>query len=175
MVDESDEMLKALQAVMEIEQDIMHYYLDAVKSIENSSARELILVLAEEEKVHRNNVAIIHKSLRDNKPWPDMSGKQVSRRKFKDLLNTTCRAIGVDGASNAIPAHILETAIEKEEKSYNIYNEKARCSSFESEKSFYTALALEERDHFLTLVDFKQYVDNPEGWFSEHESWTMDG
>ena len=175
MVNEHEKMLRALEIAIEMEADSKECYLGAIKASENSLARELLQSFAEEEDIHRHKVVEIYNAVHANKTWPITDPKPSSGKKLKELLGKTCRAIGIDAAANATPIHILDIAIDKEDKSHDFYGGKASQSTFESERSFYNALALEEREHYLILVDYKEFLEDPAGWFTKHEHWSLDG
>lgn len=175
MVNEHEEMLRALEKAIEMEKDSKECYLGAIKATENSVARKLLQSFMEEEDIHQHKFVEIYNAIRANKTWPAMDPKVGSDKKFKELLINTCQAIGIDAAANATPIHVLDAAIDKEDNSYNFYRGKANQSIFESERSFYNALALEEREHYLILVGYKEFLEDPAGWFTKSEHWSMDG
>ena len=175
MDNEHERLLKALETAIEMEKDSKECYLEAIKTTENSLARELLQSFAEEEDIHQRKFVKIYSAVRANKTWPTMESTKVSDKKFKELLSNTCMAIGIDATASATHIHVLDTAIDKEDTSYNFYKEKASRSTFESERSFYNTLALEEREHYLILVDYKEFLVDPAGWVIEHEHLSMDG
>lgn len=175
MVNEHETMLKALETAIEMEKDSKECYLGTIKATENSIAKELLQSFAEEEDIHQHKFVEIYNAIRANRTWPDLDLSPESGKKFKELLNNTCIAIGTDSTANATPIHIFDTSIDKEDTNYNFYREKASESVFESERSFYSALALEEREHYLILVDYKEFLENPAGWFTTSEHWSEDG
>ncbi|HAV10389.1 MAG TPA: hypothetical protein DCX22_02075 [Dehalococcoidia bacterium] len=60
-------------------------------------------------------------------------------------------------------------------KSRNYYENQAADIASSTEKAFYLALAAEERGHYLTLVDYKEYLIDPAGYFLKSEHHSLDG
>ena len=65
--------------------------------------------------------------------------------------------------------------IDKEKKSYDFYNRQSENGTYNVERDFYEALAAEEREHELILVDYYEYLTNPVDWFTRMEHHSLDG
>ena len=51
----------------------------------------------------------------------------------------------------------------------------ANCCAQSAEREFYKALAAEEKEHELILVDYYEYLTNPVDWFTRMEHHSLDG
>ena len=69
----------------------------------------------------------------------------------------------------------IKSAIDKEKESYDFYELQSKDATYEAERSFYEALAREERDHELVLLDYYEYLADPAGWFVKKERHSLDG
>ena len=81
--------------------------------------------------------------------------------------------MSVSGTSSELDA--VKVAIDKEKKSYDFYENQASKAIYDTERSFYEALAREEREHELTLLDYYDYLSDPAGWFVKTEHPSLDG
>ncbi len=69
----------------------------------------------------------------------------------------------------------LEIAIKLEEDGKKFYNELAEKATDPFEGRFFFALAHEERGHHLSFWDYREYLEDPAGWFSMKEGFRLDG
>lgn len=70
---------------------------------------------------------------------------------------------------------LIKTAMEIEEKSRKFYETHGASARTEFERRFFTALSHEERGHYLSLVDYREYLTDPAGWFTRTERHSLDG
>ena len=62
-----------------------------------------------------------------------------------------------------------------EEKSRKFYEEQSSSAETDFERRFFTALQQEEQGHYLSLVDYREYLVDPIGWFTKREHISLDG
>ena len=48
-------------------------------------------------------------------------------------------------------------------------------ATYGAERDFYETLAAEEREHYLILLDYYEYLKDPAGWFVKGEHPSLDG
>jgi rubrerythrin len=77
----------------------------------------------------------------------------------------------------ATPGEIdtVTQTMDMENKTYDFYNKQAGRSTYDVEGGFYKALAAEERNHYLALVDYREYLLDPAGWFANKEHPSLGG
>jgi len=77
----------------------------------------------------------------------------------------------------AAPAELdaITIAMDMENKTYDFYKSRGEEAVYDVEKRFYEALAAEERGHYLALVDYREYIIDPAGWFTKIEHHSLDG
>ena len=69
----------------------------------------------------------------------------------------------------------VQTAINMEAKTLDLYRNSASAAKYSTEKEFYEALAGQEREHQLILVDYYEYLKDPASWYTAKEHHSMDG
>ncbi len=72
-------------------------------------------------------------------------------------------------------AKVLETAADLQLGNAEFYHDLAIRAKNPFEKSFYDAMARDERKDFLMLQDIFSYTIDPEGWFESIERIVLDG
>jgi rubrerythrin len=69
----------------------------------------------------------------------------------------------------------VKTAMTMENKTLDYYTKQGAKASSELEKSFYKAIAAEEREHHLVLLSYYEFLSDPSGWFIKAEHHSIDG
>jgi rubrerythrin len=170
MTGDFDSVVKCLQLAIQMESDGKQYYLKISGQCRDEVGRNLLAALAAAEDVHRQKFESIYEAARLKRAWPKMdlsSGKDV-RTIFGEAL-----ARAKPGAENlATEMAAVDKAIAMEIASYDYYMAQSKKAAHGPEKEFYEAVAAEEHQHQITLLDYKEYVDDPAAWFvkSEHPS-----
>jgi rubrerythrin len=65
--------------------------------------------------------------------------------------------------------------MELENKTEKFYTSQGEEAVYDAERKLYTSLAAEERGHYLALVDYREYLIDPAGWFRKEEHHSLDG
>jgi rubrerythrin len=69
----------------------------------------------------------------------------------------------------------VEKAIEMEIKSRDYYKKKAAVSGSGIVSEFLATVSAEEQGHYLALIDYKEYMEDPADWFTRIEHHLLDG
>jgi rubrerythrin len=69
----------------------------------------------------------------------------------------------------------IAKAMEMENKTREFYNSQDQKAAYDAEKKLYSALAAEEEGHYLALVDYREYLIDPAGYFRKAEHHSLDG
>jgi rubrerythrin len=77
----------------------------------------------------------------------------------------------VKGTTTDIEA--LKMAVEMEDQGIKYYQSKADTTDDPFEKKFYHLLTREEGEHFISLLDTIEFLEDPQGYFSQLERGTM--
>ena len=175
MEDEYGKTLEAIQFAIQMEIDGKEYYQKASRESGNKVGRELFEWLAAEEDKHRQRFEGIYNTIKEQKAWPEVS---IQPRKG-DILNTlfseAMRAAATDVRAADAEFDAIAKGMEMENKTEKFYTSQGEEAAYNAEKKLYTSLAAEERGHYLALVDYREYLIDPAGWFRKAEHHSLDG
>ncbi|HUV45206.1 MAG TPA: ferritin family protein [Dehalococcoidales bacterium] len=171
---EQDQTLNALQTAIQMEIDGKEYYLEASRKSSNKLGRELLQTLAAEEDLHRQKFQSIFDTIRNKKEWPTVDFQPEGGTLLRTIL---ARAEGTDSSIKASATELdaVQTAIDMESKTYDFYKSQGSDARYGAERDFYEALAAEEREHQLVLLDYHEYLRDPAAWFVNKERPSLDG
>ena len=82
------------------------------------------------------------------------------------------------GAGSKAPKtelNAIETAMGMENKTFDYYTRQGADSTENAEREFYYAVAGEEKEHYLILLDYFEYLKDPSAWFVQKEHHSLDG
>jgi len=172
---EQTKILKALQFAIRMEVDGREFYRQASQKSSNKLAKELFQQLAEEEDIHHKKFQEIYEALKRGQKWPDVEAPHNKATKLKSIFVQATRELGskIKVAESELEA--IKTAMEMENKSYKFYHSQSEQDTLPAEKRFYQAVAAEEWEHHLALLDSYEYLTDPTGWFTRKEHWSLDG
>jgi rubrerythrin len=166
---------QALKYCIQMEIDGKEFYLKACKDSTNELGKKLLESLAQQEDFHRRNFEQIYTKISKSNKWPVVASQpdagQVLKTIFAEASNET--APQTKAAKTEIEA--IEKAMQMEDKSYDLYNQRFEQAAKGAEKDFYEKIAGEERGHKLILLDYYEYMKDPGGWFVNAEHPSLDG
>ena len=175
MVTEHDTILEALKIAIELEKDGKKYYLQASHESCNEVGRTLFQSLALEEDAHNHKIVEIYNVIQKQEGWPAEIFQPDRGRALRELFTQTCEATGVNVKGAAAELDAINTAIDKEKKSYDFYFRQSQNAIYATERDFYESLAGEEREHELILLYYLEYLSDPVDWFTRMEHHSLDG
>jgi rubrerythrin len=172
---EQKNTLEAVKFSIQMEIDGKKYYLEASRRSTNKAGKELFQWLAAEEDKHRRIFAGIFDAIRKQKAWPEVrlaAGKGI---KLETLFSKEMRAMQPDDKGKDGEIESISGAMEMENKTREFYISRHKQAAYDGEKKLYTALAAEEEGHYLALVDYREYLIDPAGYFRKAEHHSLDG
>jgi rubrerythrin len=170
-----EERLKALEIAMKLEEDGKKFYTDASEKAASSFAKDMFRSLAKDEDVHLTKVKEIYNKLKEERTWPKKVTTIGDVVKTKPVFPADARDLNMTEEAISESVSVLNVGIEMEEKSLKFYNALAEKAIDPFEARFFIALAHEERGHYLTLWDYREYLEDPAGWFNVKEGFRLDG
>jgi len=175
MDDEQDKTIGALQFAIQMEVDGKEYYQKSGKASGTRMGKELFQWLAGEEDKHRQRFEQIYHALKQKQAWPDVPIQPTKADKLNSIF-TNARAAGT-AKPRKQPAELrsIAKAMEMETRTEHFYKEQGEKAKFPAERRFYESLSGEERGHYLALVDYREYLVDPAGWFRKVEHHSLDG
>ena len=170
---EYEEALKAIQLATQMEIDGKEFYKRAAQNSSNELGKKLYRSLAEEEDYHRKRFDEIYNSIRVKKAWPKSDVHTDGGSKLRTVFASAMDKPAAETIQSEIDA--VQTAINMEAKTLDLYRNSATAAKYSAEKQFYEALASQEREHQLILVDYYEYLKDPASWYTAKEHHSMDG
>ncbi len=170
---EYEAALKAIQMATQMEIDGKEFYKRAAQNSTNELGKKLYRSLAEEEEYHRKRFDEIYNSIRVKKAWPKSDVHTDGGSNLRTVFASAMDKQAADTAQSEMEA--VQTAINMEAKTLDLYRNRASAAKYSAEKEFYEALAGQEREHQLILVDYYEYLKDPASWYTAKEHHSMDG
>lgn len=174
-MDEQHRLVEALKYAIQMEVDGKKYYTLVSQEIDNKVGRELYSYLAEQEDHHRRKFEAIYKATVDKQGWPAEIVQPAQTFQLITLFGQAIKSEGKTVKPNQYALDATAKAVDMEIKSRDFYKEQALKSAADIEKKFFSCIAAEEQGHYLALIDYKEYISDPVGWFTRTEHPHLDG
>ncbi len=175
MVTEQGKTLEALQIAIQMEIDGKRSYLKASQKSSNELGKKLLQSLAAEEDIHRQKFEERYNAIRNKKTWPETNFQPDGGKRLRTILATAKEEAGSHINAHATELDAVQTAVDMEGKTYDFYRSRGKKATYEAERDFYEALAAEEVEHRLVLLDYYEYLKDPAAWFVSKEHPSPDG
>lgn len=175
MENEQVKTLEGLQLAIQMEVDGKEYYQKASQESGNELGKQLFQWLSAEEDKHRQRFEAIYNAIKNKEAWPEVA---IQSQRGEGLGTLFSKALETADANvKDVPAelHAIDRAMDIENKTHSFYKLQGEKAAYDAEKKFYESLAAEERGHYLTLVDYREYLIDPAGWFRKAEHHSLDG
>ena len=175
MATEQDKTLAALQTSIKMEIDGKEFYLKASQASHNELGKKLLQSLAAEEDLHRQKFEEIYDAIRGQKAWPRTDFQPDGGRELRTIFARVTEEMDANINTISTELDAVQAATEMESKTYDFYKSQVKEATHDAERDFYQALAAEEREHHLLLLDYHEYLKDPAGWFVKTEHPSLDG
>ena len=175
MTTEQEKTLQALQTAIQMEIDGKEYYHNVSQSSDNKLGRELFQSLAAEEDMHRQKFEKIYNALRSKKAWPKVDFQPDRGKRLATIFAKGIEEMGSNVKAPASEIDAIQKAMDMENMTYDFYQNQSQKATYDVERDYYQALAAEERGHYLALLDYREYLSDPAGWFVNQEHPSLDG
>jgi rubrerythrin len=172
---EQNRTLEAIKFAIQMEIDGKKYYLQASKKSDNKVGMELFKWLAGEEDKHRRLFGKIFGVIRKQKAWPEVGIQPRKGAILDTVFSKEIKAAATSVKADSGDLESIAKAMELENKTREYYQGQGRKAGFDAEKKLYLALAAEEEGHYLALVDYREYLIDPAGYFRKAEHHSLDG
>ncbi len=175
MANKSGRIIQALKIAIQMEIDGKRYYLKLSLTSSSEPGRQLFRTLANEEDTHRRKFEEIHEAIRQEKGWPKISFEPDRANKLDTIFARAALKIGRHAIAPATEFDAISTAMDMENRSFDLYYNQIQAADDDVEREFYRALAAEERGHYLSLLNYYEYLKDPVAWFVSQEHHSLDG
>ena len=172
---EHERTLEALKTAIQMEIDGKQFYLKASQESSNDLGKKLLQKLASEEDVHRQKFEQVYNAISDKKGWPSTSFQANGGRTLRTIFSQATEAMGSKLKGPASELAAIETAMSLENKSFDFYIRRGATTGLDTEREFYYTIATEEKEHYLVLLDYYEYLKDPAAWFVQKERHSLDG
>ncbi len=115
------------------------------------------------------------KQYRDKKAWPVTDFQPDGGKRLRTIFVKTTEKTGANIKALATELDAVQTAMAMENKTYDFYKSQGGNATHSAERDFYHTVASEEREHYLILLDYYEYLKDPAGWFATKEHPSLDG
>ena len=174
MATEQKKTLDALRVAVKMEIDGKEYYLKTSQTSSSKMGAKLLRSMSEAEDAHRQKFIDIYSAIRDKKTWPKTALKPPAHKNLKTIFAAaTSRTAHTKPLSDELDA--VKIAMKMENKTLDFYLSQATKATSDTEKSFYKAIAAEEREHHMVLENYYDFLKDPAGWFVKSEHTSLDG
>jgi rubrerythrin len=174
MTTEYDKTLKGLQVAIQMEIDGKEYYLKASRESANELGKKLLEKLASEEDQHRQRFERIYDAIKEKRGWPKVDFEPDGGRTLRTIFARATEEMGSGVKALKTELNAVETAMTMENKTFDYYTRQGAEAKHDAEREFYFAVAGEEREHYLILLDYYEYLKDPAAWFVDKEHPSLD-
>ncbi len=175
MKDELLTIQDALKFAIQMEVDGKQFYTRAGQESNNKLGKELFAWLATQEDRHRERFQEIFDSIATQKKWPEISVKPDKGIEPSTIFSQAAKASASHTGANKDEFDAVEKAMDMEIKSRDFYKQQSAKATWDTQRKFFDSVAVEEQGHYLYLVDYKEYIADPTGWFTRTEHHLLDG
>ena len=175
MKTEQDKTQEVLKIAVQMEIDGKEYYLKVSQESSNELGKKLLQSLAAEEDIHQQKFREIYNTIRNKQAWPVTDFQPQRGKGLRTIFARATEEMGTDIKAHTTEFDVVQTAMDMENKAYDFYKSQDKNAAYETEREFYETLAAEEREHYLILLDYYEYLKDPAGWFVKQEHPSLDG
>jgi rubrerythrin len=175
MTQEREKTLEALKTAIQMEIDGKEFYLKAGSESKNEMGRKLLETLSKEEDYHRQKFEEIYQVIENKMGWPKIEFDADSGKQLRTIFSEMMTEISTEKETLQTEIDTVQKAMDMESASRDFYNRQRENSVHIAEKQFYEQVAEEERQHFLVLLNYFEYLKDPAAWFVEKEHPSLDG
>ena len=175
MAIEQENTLAAIQIAIQMEIDGKEFYLKADEESSNEPGKKLLKSLAAAEDEHLQKFVEIYDTIRSEKDWPIIIPQFGLSKELKTIFAEATEELGTNVGVYATELGAIEKAMEMENKTYDFYKSREQKINYDVERDFYQSIAAEEREHYLVLLDYYEYLKDPAGYFISKERSSLDG
>jgi rubrerythrin len=167
--------MEPLEIAIKMEIEGKEFYQEASRKTSDKLGKDLFSQLAEEEDLHAATAREIQKSLKlgDHSLESELSFDQG--RKLKSIFAKAKSELAPKRKVASSELKAIRLALDMEEKSRKFYEDQSSSAKTDFERRFFTALKQEEQGHYLSLVDYREYLIDPTSWFTKSEHISLDG
>jgi rubrerythrin len=173
--EEKNQTFEAIKFAIQMEIDGKEYYKKASRQSNNKVGKEFFEWLANEEDKHRRIFGGIYNTIRKQKAWPEVVLQPRKGAILDTVFSEEMKLVASNVKATDTELDSIARAMEMENKTREFYKGQYQKAHYDAEKKLFSALAAEEEGHYLALVDYREYLIDPAGYFLKAEHHSLDG
>jgi len=167
--------MDALEIAIKMEIEGKEFYQKASEKSGDTLGKALFQRLAKEEEFHAAKAREIATALAEGEKPLAIEESLDSGKKLNSIFAKAKREIEPRQEVASSEFEAIKIALDMEEKTRKFYEEQSEKAENEFERRFFKALTGEERGHYLSLIDYQEYLTDPTNWFTKSEHISLDG
>jgi rubrerythrin len=175
MTTDQEKTVQGLRTAIQMEIDGKQFYLKASQESGNEAGKKLLKQLAAEEDIHRQKFEQIYESIRASNAWPSVEYQPDGGRGLRTLFARATQHLGSNVKALNTELAAAQTAVDMEARTFDFYKKQSRETAYAAAREFFEAVAAQEREHQLILLDYYEFLKNPAAWFVDKEHPSLDG
>lgn len=175
METEQEKTVAALKFAIQMEIDGKEFYQKASRESSNELGKNLLHSLAGEEDLHRRKFEEIYRVIERKKEWPKTDFQPDGGQRLRTIFARAIEEKSLSAGSLSTELNAVQKAMDMENKTHDFYKSRGEEAIYNAEKDFYLTLAGEEKEHYLVLLDYYEYLKDPAAWFVSKEHPSLDG
>ena len=173
----NEELLKALEASIEMEESGREFYLKAAKRSANEYGKRIFESLADDETRHIVAIKGYCENLAKKNETPKLCAVMPKHKSITERIIFGKREAELlkKVSPDADELKAYEIAMEMENDGYKFYKDTLKSLSDTNAKELYEFLLSEEESHYELISSTYEYFKNPSGWFAKEEKPIVEG
>jgi rubrerythrin len=107
--------------------------------------------------------------------WPVTDFQPDGGKRLRTIFAKETEGASLKTKPHATELDAVQEAMDMENETHDFYKSRSQAATYKSEKDFYETLAAEEKEHYLILLDYYEYIKDPASWFVTKEHPSLDG
>ncbi|MCX8012174.1 MAG: ferritin family protein [Desulfobacterota bacterium] len=160
--------LEALSQALKREEEGRAYYQKALMNTTNELGKRMFEFLVRAEESHIQKIKQIYDSLENSVKWANIISNPIEKS-GKAVCAEIISSFKEDIKGEVDDIQALKIALKMEDESIKFYQCQAEATEDLAEKKFYLLLVNEETDHWLSILESIEYLEDPQGYFHQKE------
>ena len=167
----SGNLMETLGKALEMEEKGQKFYAEQVQKVKNEVTKKTFTFLADNEKLHIENIKNFCNTLREKGELPDVDLESVKDKRTKDLniFSKTIKEFDEKINPSDDDKKACEFAMEFENSGYKYYESMLENAKDESLVKLLKFLLQEESRHYDGIQELYTYLTDSHNWFMYEE------
>jgi rubrerythrin len=160
-----DQVLRALGRALKLEQDGYAFYTQAAERVQDAACKQTMLSLADDEKMHEAMIVRQLEAMSEDGDYVYLPHvKPIDVDLAASILPPDPKQVEERVSENSDELEAIQTGMEIEMRSYDLYRQAALETESEAGKQMYQWLAAAEMMHFDLLMSNYEALNTRSKW-----------